>query len=80
LAQNWNRFRSVRLIGISLAGFNEDAFTDQVSLFDFMEENVKSVKNEKIDLVMDKIRNRHGTDKISRATLIKKVSRNSGDE
>jgi DNA polymerase-4 len=80
LAQNWNRFRSVRLIGISLAGFNEDAFTDQVSLFDFMEENIKSVKNEKIDLVMDKIRSRHGTDKISRATLIKKVSRNSGDE
>jgi hypothetical protein len=45
-----------------------------------MEENEKSVKHEKIDLVMDKIRSRHGTDKISRATLIKKVSRNSRDE
>ena len=45
-----------------------------------MEENANSDKQEKIDLVMDKIRSRHGTDKISRATLIKKVSRNSGDE
>lgn len=78
LVQNWNRLSSVRLIGISPAGFDEDTFTDQVSLFDFMEKNVKSDKHEKIDLVMDKIRSRHGTDKISRATLIKKVSRQNG--
>jgi DNA polymerase-4 len=78
LVQNWNRFRSVRLIGISLAGFDEDTSTDQVSLFDLMEENVKSDKQEKIDSAMDKIRSRHGTSKISRATLIKKVSRQNG--
>ena len=78
LVQNWNRLRSVRLIGISLAGFDEDTFTDQVSLFDLMEENANSDKQEKIDLVMDKIRSRHGTSKISRATLIKKDSRQNG--
>ena len=76
LIQNWNRFRPVRLIGISIAGFYEDTFTDQMSLFDPIEENVKSDKQEKIDHAMDKIRSRHGTGKIRRATLIKKVSKN----
>lgn len=76
LIQNWNRFHPVRLIGINIAGFDEDTFTDQMSLFDIMEENVKSDKQKKIDQAMDKIRSRHGTGKISRATLIKKVSKN----
>jgi hypothetical protein len=66
------------IIGISFAGFDEDTFTDQVSLFDLVEENANSDKQEKIDLVMDKIRSRHGTSKISRATLIKKDSRQNG--
>jgi DNA polymerase-4 len=74
LIQNWNRLHPVRLIGISLAGFDEDTLTDQMSLFDYMEENVKSDKQKKIDLAMDKIRSRYGTDKISPATLIKKVT------
>jgi DNA polymerase-4 len=71
LIQNWNRFRPVRLIGISIAEFDEDTFTDQMLLFDSMEENVKSGKQEKIDHAMDKIRSRHGTGKIRRAALIK---------
>ena len=72
LEQNWNRSHSVRLIGISLSGFHEDCSTDQLSLFDQMEDNVKNEKNELIDKAMDKIRNKHGPEIITFAALIKK--------
>ncbi len=72
LEQNWNSLRPVRLIGISLSGFYEDHFPEQLSLFDQMEDNVKSGKNELIDTAMDKIRNKHGSEKITFATLVKK--------
>lgn len=54
LEQNWDRSRPVRLIGISLSGFQEGGSTDQLSLFDQMKDNVKSEKNEQIDRAMDK--------------------------
>jgi len=76
LEQNWNRFRPVRLIGINLAGFDEDCSTGQLSLFDFMEDRLKDDKYKRIDLAMDKIRNKHGLNKISRAALIKKENIN----
>jgi DNA polymerase-4 len=72
LEQNWNRFHSVRLIGISLSGFHEGCSSDQLSLFDQMESNVKNDKNERIDRTMDKIRNKHGSEIITFATLVKK--------
>jgi len=72
LEQNWNRFHSVRLIGISLSGFHEDCSSDQLSLFDQMEDNVKSEKNKRIDSAMDKIRNKHGSEIITLAALVKK--------
>ena len=72
LEQNWNRFRSVRLIGISLSGFHEDCSAAQLSLFDQMQGNVKDDKNERIDKAMDKIRNKHGSEKITFAALVKK--------
>ena len=72
LEQNWNRFRSVRLIGISLSGFHEDCSAAQLSLFDQMEDNVKDDKNERIDKAMDKIRNKHGSEIITFAALVKK--------
>ena len=72
LEQNWNRFRSVRLIGISLSGFHEDCSAAQLSLFDQMQDNVKDDKNERIDKAMDKIRNKHGSEKITFAALVKK--------
>ena len=72
LEKNWNRFHSVRLIGISLSGFHEDGSSDQLTLFDQMEDNVKSDKNEQIDKAMDKIRNKHGSKKITFAALVKK--------
>ena len=72
LEQNWNQSHPVRLIGISLSGFHEDSVSDQLSLFDQMESNPVKDKSRQIDEVMDKIRNRHGTETITFATLVKK--------
>lgn len=72
LEKNWNKFNLVRLIGISLSGFQEEGSSDQLSLFDPAEGSVKTDKNERIDRAMDKIRSRHGSESITFATLIKK--------
>ena len=72
LEQNWKRSHPVRLIGISLSGFHEDCSSDQLSLFDHMEDNGKNEKNERIDKAMDKIRNKHGSEIITFAALVKK--------
>jgi DNA polymerase-4 len=72
LEQNWNRSHPVRLIGISLSGFHEDGCLSQPSLFDQMESNTVKDKSRQIDEVMDKIRNRHGAETITFATLVKK--------
>jgi DNA polymerase-4 len=72
LEQNWNKVLPVRLIGISISGFNEDCSSDQLSLFDPMQGNVQADKNKQIDKAMDKIRNRYGSEIITVATLVKK--------
>jgi DNA polymerase-4 len=72
LEQNWKRSHPVRLIGISLSGFHEDCSSSQLSLFDQMEDNMKDDKNERIDKAMDKIRNKHGSEIITFAALVKK--------
>ncbi|MGA3280985.1 MAG: DNA polymerase IV [Smithella sp.] len=72
LEQNWNKSHPVRLIGISISGFYEDGFSEQLSLFDPMQGNVQSGKNKQIDKAMDKIRNKYGSEKITLATLVKK--------
>jgi len=72
LEQKWNRSHSLRLIGISLSGFHEGGASDQLSLFDEMKGNVKSDKDERIDKAMDKIRNKHGSEMITFAALIKR--------
>ena len=72
LEQNWNRSHSLRLIGISLSGFHEGGASDQSSLFDETEDNVKSDKNERIDKAMDKIRTKHGSEIITFAALVKR--------
>ena len=76
LEENWNSFHPVRLIGISLSGFHEGVSSDQLSLFDQLEDNVKTDKNKLIDNVMDKIRNKHGSEIITIAALIKKEKGN----
>ena len=78
LEQNWNQFHPVRLIGISLSGFHEDGCLSQPSLFDQMESNSVKDKSRQIDEVMDKIRNRHGTETITFAALVKKEKDSKG--
>jgi len=72
LEENWNRNHSVRLIGLSLSGFNEEASLNQLSFFDRIETTIKDDKNERIDQAMDKIRKKHGTEIITLASLVKK--------
>ena len=72
IEQNWSKLHPARLIGISLSGFNEDCSSDQMSLFDQMEDNFKKDKNKQIDEVMDKIRSKHGSEMITLAALLKK--------
>lgn len=72
LEQNWNRLHPVRLIGISLSGFHEGGLSDQLSLFEQTESKPQDDKNERIDKVMDEIRKKHGSEKITFATLVKK--------
>lgn len=72
LEQNWNRLHSIRLIGLSLSGFHENGSLNQLSFFDQLTDPAKNQKNERIDKAIDKIRNKHGTDIITLATLVKK--------
>jgi DNA polymerase-4 len=71
IEQNWNMSHPVRLIGISISGFHDDCSSDQLSLFDSMQDNVQTDKNKRIDKAMDKIRNKYGSEKITLATLVK---------
>jgi DNA polymerase-4 len=73
LIRNWNSFRPVRLIGISLSGFDENCLTNQISLFNYMDTQKKTSKQEQLDKAIDKIRNKYGTDKVNRAVLVNKT-------
>ncbi|MDD2497033.1 MAG: DNA polymerase IV [Desulfitobacteriaceae bacterium] len=71
LAENWPSHKTVRLIGISLGGLLGNDRSNQMSLFDFYEVQQENNKEEKIDKVMDSIREKYGKGKITRASLIK---------
>lgn len=81
LEQNWNPFRPVRLIGISISGFDENGTMGQLSLFDLCEnkDNIKHDKLEQIDKAIDKIRTKYGINKVSRASLINKEDSKSNN-
>ncbi|WP_330577776.1 Y-family DNA polymerase [Alkaliphilus serpentinus] len=68
LRRNFSSNRPIRLIGISLSGFEEAAIHEQISIFEETQNN----KHEKIDEVMDRTRKKHGFEKINRGSLIKK--------
>ena len=71
LENNWNRLRPVRLLGISISGFEEN-ICEQVSLFDQAETGYDKAKEQKLEMTLDQIRQKYGSDKIRRAALIKK--------
>jgi DNA polymerase-4 len=72
LEQIWSSSRPVRLIGISISGFSGDSSFEQLSLFEQAADNPQNNKSERIDKVMDSIRNKHGVEKITFGTLMKK--------
>jgi len=77
LKKNWNNFKPVRLVGISISGFEQDCVSSQLSLFDQADfcDSVynASRKEEKLEKAIDSIRSKLGTSSISRAIQIKKL-------
>lgn len=67
LQKNFQPSKSVRLIGITLKGFEDVCIAQQISFFNKGKEN----RHEKVDRVMDQIRSKYGSDKIARASFIK---------
>ena len=77
LEHNWNSFRPVRLLGISLSGFDKDCTEGQLSIFDIVDDKKYDTpkKDERIDRALDASRNRYGFGKIGRAALIRNKKR-----
>jgi DNA polymerase-4 len=72
LDRYWSADHPVRLIGITLTGFDKAAVPGQISLFDAVDAEAKNAKGELIDRAMDRIRKKHGPEMITRAKLVKK--------
>ena len=71
LADNWDRRRPIRLLGIGIGNIDED-LPEQLSIFDVNETLPdESKREEKLERAMDAIRSRFGSDKLKRAMLMK---------
>ena len=80
LEQNWDSSRPIRLIGISLSGFDGYDPPVQLTLFDepgCMKKDDK--RKELIDQAMDRIRGRHGDNAVGLASLLKKKQKDPPD-
>lgn len=71
LMKNWNKIKPVRLVGISVSGFEQESISKQLSLFDQEEIYSSSLKEEKLEKAIDSIRNRLGSSSVTRAVQIK---------
>lgn len=72
LEKNWDSRKPVRLIGVSLSGFEVQSEI-QLDLFSTLaDESLADDKDEKIQKAIDDIRNKFGKDKVSWGTLLKK--------
>lgn len=75
LQKNWNKDLKVRLLGISLSGFDEETNAKQISMFQLPEisdEKNDTDKTYKLENTVDVIREKYGTSIINRAILMKK--------
>lgn len=70
LEDNWDKSRPVRLLGVSLNSISEDE-AEQISIFNMVDSEDLSEKEEKLEKAYDSIRERFGTDKIKRAVILK---------
>ncbi|HZK34473.1 MAG TPA: DNA polymerase IV [Bacillota bacterium] len=69
LEEVWDRRLPVRLLGITISGFDED--TDQVSMFEQID-CYESHKDEMLEKAADKLREKHGLSIIKPASLLEK--------
>jgi DNA polymerase-4 len=76
LKDNWNRSKPVRLLGIGLGNVADD-YLEQVSIFDFADNEKSNVKEEKLERTIDSIRERFGHDKVKRAKVIEGLGKGS---
>lgn len=77
LQKNWNKKLPIRLLGISLSGFDEDSETEQISMFQLpgmSHEKNDIEKFDKIENVITNIREKYGSSIINRAILMKKYN------
>lgn len=68
LQKNWTN-RAVRLLGISVSGFERTMEENQLSLFG-SEESGGTENEEKLERAVDAIRNRYGSESITRAAFL----------
>jgi DNA polymerase-4 len=68
LDDNWNNSKPVRLLGISISGFEEDSEMDQISMFDIKQDE-HTLREERLEETVDRIREKHGTSAIKPAIL-----------
>ncbi|MFA6940834.1 MAG: DNA polymerase IV [Clostridiaceae bacterium] len=78
LKKNWNEVLKVRLLGISISGFDEETGAKQISMFQLPE--IKDEKNDmekiyKLENTVDTIRQKYGTSIINRGILMKKKNK-----
>ncbi|MBP1744476.1 MAG: dinB [Firmicutes bacterium] len=77
LRKNWNSRQPVRLLGISLSGFDSGQPAEQLSMFDSNAEDAESEKLVKLENALDSLRDKYGKSIVNRAVLMKKESGSS---
>ena len=71
IENNWDARKPIRLLGISLTGFDEED-SPQMSFFDEMDPPFRDEKEARLESAMDAIRKKHGLASLQRACLVKK--------
>jgi len=75
LVKNWNKKQPVRLLGLTLTGFDNEPASEQLSIFDSNEGPVEDEKLDKLESALDTLREKYGKSIVNRATLINKKHR-----
>ncbi len=72
LRKNWNTRKPVRLLGISLSGFEEEQAVKQLSMFGSEVQDKGDEKLDKLETALDGLRDKYGKAIVNRAVLMKK--------
>lgn len=68
--ENKSRNKLIRLLGVGLSNFDEDG-SEQLSIFELLEGKDKLQKEETLEKAIDKIRERYGSKKILRGSMLR---------